>query len=148
MSETNAALGYGAVLSISDNVSPRVFVEVGELTDFDFNGFSVDQIDATHLQSPDATTESIPGLKKPGTITLTGNFTGETGQMKLNTYLGGRVRFAWKIEHTLGDGSAYLASGLGYVAKGHKGPFDAQKKVDFNFDIQATGAVVETVTAP
>src|SRR5690242_14242436 len=127
MSDSQAALGLGASLSIGDDVSPVVYTEVAELNSIDFDGFTADQVDVTHLKSPNNMAESIPGLLKPGAINFTGNWTGAASQQQFTTYSKNRTRFQWKIDATLGDGSAYQITGLGYVSKLHKGPLDATK---------------------
>lgn len=146
MSDSAASLGLNAVFSISDDVSPLVYVDVAEIATINFSGVSVDQVDVTHLKSPNNMQESIPGLLKPGTIDLTGNFVADTSQLKLTTYLQGRTRFRYKITGQMSGSRVYTVTGLGYVAKLSEGPWDANKKVDFAATVQAAGAFVAVVT--
>lgn len=66
MSETTAEIGYGIVLKMLTSTGPDVYTTLGEMFDIKPSGFSVDTVDATHNESPDATEEVIAGLIKTG----------------------------------------------------------------------------------
>jgi len=86
---------------------------------------------------------------KPGTIELTGNYTGAASQQTLNTLGQGRTIFPFKIDGPMGDGTnIYTVTGTCFVTKLSKGPFDAKKKIDFSATLQVTGTFTETVDAP
>jgi hypothetical protein len=146
MSASLASLGYGATFSTGTNITTPVYTAVAELATVSFAGFTVPEVDVTHLLSPNATNESIPGLLKPGTVDLTGNFTSSTTQATLTTLGQARTIFPWEILTVLSDGSTYTLTGKGFVSKLSKGPFDATKKIDFACTIQVSGTFTETVT--
>lgn len=59
---TNARLGYGTTIELADGSSPEAYVTLGEVTNATPPGDTVDQIDATHMQSPNRRREFIAGL--------------------------------------------------------------------------------------
>ena len=74
-SEANSA--YGAVFFTGDFSSPTDWTAVLEIASITKKNYSIPAIDVTHLTSPNATEEMFPGIIKPGTIQLTGNFIGD-----------------------------------------------------------------------
>ncbi len=64
---TDAFHAYGAKLTFDGD-------DVGEVTDISGPDISVDEIEATHHESPGGFQEFLPGLKDPGTLTFSGNF--------------------------------------------------------------------------
>lgn len=67
MSEvTNAELGYGLLIKMLTSTGPDVYTTLGQMKDIKPSGTSVDMVDATHNDSPDATEEVIPGLIRTG----------------------------------------------------------------------------------
>ncbi len=66
MSETNAELGYGILFKMLTSTGPDVYTTLGQMRDITPSGFSVDMVDATHNESPDATEEVIAGIIRTG----------------------------------------------------------------------------------
>ncbi len=146
MPNSQAVLGYGSTFSVGSGTGTITYTPTAEITTINFAGFTVSDVDVTHLQSPGSVMESIPGLLKPGTIELSGNYTGEASQQSLTTLGQARTVFPWQITSPLQDSKTYTLTGNGYVSKLQKGPFDANKKVDFSVSIQVTGAFDESIT--
>jgi len=71
---TNASLGYSSSFSIQAENSPDNMVDIAEVTNITPPSFSLDQIDVTHMASPNGTREFIPGLIDPGEASLDINF--------------------------------------------------------------------------
>lgn len=143
---SQAVLGYGSVFNIGTTASGSTsYSAVAEIATINFGGFTVPEVSVTHLQSPNAMEESIPGLLKPGTIELTGNFTADASQQNLTTLGQNRTIFPWQITSPLQSGKTYTLSGNGFISKLQKGPFDATKKVDFSATIQVSGVFTETI---
>lgn len=67
---TQAMIGYGTIVSVEDGASPGGFFDLGEVTNVTPPNESVDQVDATHMQSPGRTREFIQGLIDPGEMSL------------------------------------------------------------------------------
>lgn len=70
MPETNAEIGYGILLKMLTSTGPDVYTTLGQMRDITPSGFSVDMVDATHNESPDATEEVIAGLIRTGETSL------------------------------------------------------------------------------
>lgn len=73
MSETQASIGYGTYFHISED-NESTWTEIAEVFDITPPNDTVDEIDATHMQSPNRTREFIPGLIDPGEASFEMNF--------------------------------------------------------------------------
>jgi hypothetical protein len=73
MAATQASIGYGSFFHISQD-SGTTWVELAEVYDITPPSDEVDEIDATHMQSPNRTREFIPGLIDPGEASFEMNF--------------------------------------------------------------------------
>ncbi len=71
---SDAAIGYGSTLQVHDGGSPPAYVSIGEVTDITPPSATVDQVDVTHMQSPDRRREFIDGLIDGGECSFTLNF--------------------------------------------------------------------------
>lgn len=69
---TNAAIAYGTLMQILE--SPNNWVTLGEVTSINMPSLQRDTHDATHMESPEAWREFIPGLKNAGEVKLELNF--------------------------------------------------------------------------
>lgn len=108
MPATEAVRGYGSTVEIGVG-DPAVFTKLLGVEEFEFPDQTPDLVDATHLESPNDTEESIAGMKKqadwsvqiqyaPGgaTDTLLEGLadTGETVQLKLTPNGGSASTYA------------------------------------------------------
>lgn len=145
MPASQAGLGYNSRFFMGSASSPISYTAVSEIKSINFNDFSIPVIDVTHLLSPSTTEEMIPGMIKPGTIALTGNFIGDAAQLAINTAAVARTIFAWKITSVLGTGQTLTITGSGFITKLETGPMEPNKEIAFKFDIQATGTLTYAV---
>lgn len=67
---TDAIIGYGTKVAVETAPASGVYTELGEVTNVTPPNESVDQIDATHMQSPGRTREFIQGLIDPGECSI------------------------------------------------------------------------------
>lgn len=72
MSEGMAA--YGTLLKIGDGDSPEVFTAIAEVNTIGGPGLSLDPIEITHHESPNAWKERVGGLLDGGEVSLDVNF--------------------------------------------------------------------------
>lgn len=70
---TNARLGYGVKLFMSDGASPDTFTEIAEIKTLD-DSDSVDEVEVTNHQSPGSRREYIAGLISGDQIQFTVNY--------------------------------------------------------------------------
>ncbi len=75
MTASAAQLGYGTTLSIGDGLSPETFTAIAEVKDVSGFGVSLEQVDVTHLTSPQRKKEYIAGLGDGDTMTAKCNLT-------------------------------------------------------------------------
>lgn len=73
MAETQASIGYGTIFDISRD-NEVSWITIGEVYDVTPPNDTVDEIDATHMLSPNRTREFIPGLIDPGEASFEQNF--------------------------------------------------------------------------
>jgi len=71
---SNAMLGYGSVFQIQTENSPDNYVDLAEVISITPPTFSLDQVDVTHMQSPNRNREFISGLNDPGECSFDINF--------------------------------------------------------------------------
>jgi hypothetical protein len=146
MSASQATTGYLAAFFTGSVASPISYTQVAELKSIKPNILTVGEVDVTHLQSPNATEEVIPGLIKTGTVEIGGNFTGDASQTALSALANARTVFAWKITAPVASGAkTYTATGMGFLTKWDTGPVENNKATEFAATLKITGAVLEAV---
>ena len=142
---SQANSGYGATFAVGVG-SPINYAIVSEIASINKKNFTVPPIDVTHLLSPNATEEMIPGIIKPGTVEMTGNYIADATQLQFVTLATGRTVFPFQITAPMQKNSKTLtATGMCFVTDYETGPFEANRKIDFMVTLQVTGTVVETV---
>jgi hypothetical protein len=134
MAATAALLGYGSKFAIESDDSPNVYTELAEIKSITPPSSNVDQIDVTHMQSPDRRREFISGLIDSGECSFEMNFIpGSASDLRLfellNLPVGESRRRSCRI--TFPNNATYT--------------FDAELQ---NYEPQAEvdGAMVATVT--
>lgn len=73
MPATEAMIGYGTTIEVAKGATP-VWTTLAEVTSVPPPSSTVDDIDATHLNSPGRTKEYIPGLKDYSEIAVDMNW--------------------------------------------------------------------------
>jgi hypothetical protein len=66
MADTQAGIGYGSVVEMTDAASPGTYTYLGEVKSITLPSETTDSVDATHMQSPNRTREYVEGLSDPG----------------------------------------------------------------------------------
>ena len=74
MVDTAAMIGFGTVFEMADEATPTTFVAFGEVINVEPGEDEDEEVEATHMQSPDSTREYIPGLTTPGEMTVEMNY--------------------------------------------------------------------------
>lgn len=142
---TLASIGYQALFLIGDNSSPINYTPISEVKSCKPSLLTVPEIDVTHLQSPNATEEKIPGLVKTGTVELSGNFLADASQLNITTMAQARTIFPFKITSNVQQGAkVYTLVGRGFFSKYDNGPFEPSKAQEFTATITLTGPYTET----
>lgn len=66
MADTQAGIGYGSVVEMTDADNPTTYTYLGEVKSITLPSETTDSVDATHMQSPNRTREFVEGLSDPG----------------------------------------------------------------------------------
>lgn len=74
MTTTQAIIGYGSTIEVETSAGSGVYTKLGEVTSITPPNEKVDQIDVTHMESPNRTREFIQGLIDPGEMSLDINY--------------------------------------------------------------------------
>jgi hypothetical protein len=99
MAETEASIGYGSKIEISQD-GGSTWQPGGEVNDITPPSNSVDLVDATHMQSPNGDKEYILGLNDPGECSFTLNFVpGSTADQMYQAVKAARERVKVRITY-------------------------------------------------
>ena len=145
MAASKTKLGYGSRFYTGDAASPTGYTVLSEIAMINFADYTVAEIDVTHLLSPNTSEESIPGLLKPGTIELSGNYIGDASQQNIDVLAVAQTIFPWKITAPASGALVLTITGYGYIVKKETGPFEPTKKNDFKVGVRVAGAITYTV---
>lgn len=97
MAETQAAIGYGSLFSVSTD-DGTTFVDIAEVNNITPPSSTFDMVDATHMQSPNGDREFIIGLSDPGEASFDMNFVpGSAADLKVQTIKAARARVKCRI---------------------------------------------------
>lgn len=147
MPASRAVTGNNWTFSIGTVASPLSYSAVLEVKDIEQSLLSVPEVSTTHLLSPSSTEEFIPGLIKPGKITVTVNAVGDTTQLSLLNLAQAQDIIFWKASGPIDKSSkVYTGNGTGFISN-YTGPTSVQqnKAVEIKFDVQITGPITEGV---
>ena len=137
MTEANSA--FGTSITIDSTA-------IAELTNIGGVDLTVDVIDVTNHDSPDAFREKIAGLIDAGQIPIEGNFyPGDTGQMALLAKLLTRTLGVFVITFPASIGATWTFNALVVGFKAADAPIDGQ--LPFSANLEITGKPTLAVTA-
>lgn len=141
--------GYGAQLLVGDGASPETFEAIAGIVSIRPGEMSTEDIKRTHLRSPDAHHEHMPGLRDSGPFEVTGVWL--PTEQSLSNAGGGSGAFAsgglialWR-GRALHNFKIVLAGGTewpfrGYVSKFQPGEIGNADKIDFTAGFQPSEA--------
>lgn len=145
MSLSEAQLGIGSELSMGNGASPEAFGTVSEVKAINFDGFQVEEVDTTHMQSPNRYREFKPTLKNSQSVTIESHFLSKDNPQKtMKTNFENMAIIGWKLE--LPDGTEFLWKG--FVSNFVPGPVVVDNVVSLSFTIRISGAVQITYPTP
>ena len=120
--------------------------DVAELTSISGPTESMDTIDVTSHNSPDAYREFIAGIRDGGDISIEGNFikTDTTGQIAIHNDFQTGTKRAWIIKLPGWSGGSPQISGNGFITSFSLN-FPYEDKIGFSATIKLTGKPTLTV---
>jgi len=138
---SDALIGYGGKVYVesadSPFGSPPEYNELAEITNITPPNFEVDDVDVTHMQSPNRTREFISGLIDPGEASFEMNWIpgSATDILLINLKTEGTVA-NWKMEWSNGTYWEFV----GYV-KGYEPSAETEDKMSATCTIRVSGDI-------
>jgi hypothetical protein len=141
MAASAALLGYGTTVAIATLDSPADFVELGEVVDVTPPNAQIEQVDVTHMQSPDRVREFIAGLTDYGSMTLSMNYIpgGSTDDLILEWRSSGANRYV-QITYPSTASPRPTDTFLGFI-EGYETSATVADKMSATLTIKVAGAV-------
>lgn len=149
----DAIHGYGTELWVGDGATPEHFEAVAALVSITPGDMSTEDIDRTHLRSPDAHREHMAGIRDSGPFECEGiwlpteqsqsNAGGGTGPFAsggLPALWRGRANHNFKIVITAGGTPTLEWPFRGYVSQFQPGEIGVDDKINFSAAFQPTQA--------
>lgn len=146
MARSQANVGYKATFSIGSLTSPITYTQIAEVKSIKSFEMTTPVVDVSHLQSPLFTQEKLPGMIQPGTVELSGNFTGDASQLTiLGLQQSGEV-FPFQVQAPVQNSTkTYQYVGRAFISKYTPGTFETTKVNEFTITMEVTGFVTESV---
>lgn len=151
----DAIHGYGAQLMVGDGSSPEQFEAIATIVSITPGAMNTEDIDRTHLRSPDAHKEHMPGMRDSGAFTCQGIWL--PGEQSQSNQGGGSGPFAsgglvahWRDRQVRNYKIVLLQPAgspndiewpfRGYVSQFQPGAISTTDKIDFTASFQPTAA--------
>lgn len=104
MAATLAQIGYLTLLKMGNGLSPQTYTTIAEVKSINGFGFTKDELEATHMESPNGYKEFVGGMKQGETMTVVCNMTIENAGLTKSTWeAGDNVDFELNLPSTLPD---------------------------------------------
>lgn len=138
---SDAMIGYGGKVYVetagSPSQSPPDYHELSEVTNITPPNFETDEVDVTHMQSPNRTREKIAGLTDPGEASFEMNWVpgSATDIILLDLKTAGTV-VSWKMEWP--NGTYWEFTGF---VKGYEPSAETEDKMSATCTISVAGDV-------
>lgn len=141
---TNAMIGYTTQVFVSDQNSPGLFTQIAEVIEVTPPNATSDDVDATHMLSPNRTREYITGLVEPGEASFGMNRVpgGTTENLLIGLQTSGATRL-WRFQWpngTLWEFSAYV--------KGYETASPLDDRMTATCTLKVAGATTVTIGSP
>jgi hypothetical protein len=141
MPASEGIIGYDSTFEVETSAGSGSYFEIGEVTNITPPNLSIDEVEVTHMKSPDRTKEFISGLTDPGDMTAEINYIpgGETDDFIIAWRLDGTTR---SCRITYPDGST--KDTFPAFIKGYAPTLATADKASATLTLKVAGAVVRT----
>lgn len=144
---TDAKLGYGTKLKMSDMATPTpVFSEIGEIKDGPNDEDSVDLVEVTNHQSPGKRREYIGGLIDGGEVTFTVNYIPDNPTHDRSTGL--QAKIGQNIDFRLEEPGMLQGFGFAAIVMNCSRSYPVAEAMEMQVTIKKTGDVTPYVIVP
>lgn len=142
---SEARIGWGGEFQLSTSSAVAGLVEIGEVVSFGLPNDEVDEVEVTHLKSPDRRREFISGLKDGGEVQVTLNYApGSASDILIRDAKDtGDVRAVRFIIPDQEGAAAWQITTSGFVKGYDRGPVAAGDKIEATIRVRITGAQSE-----
>jgi len=129
----DTAIGYGTEFQIGDGASPEVFTKLAEVLSISGPAFAKDAVEVTNMDSPSNFREYTPGMKDPGSISMSVNLT-SANLTTLNTELGKTTATNYKVVFPTAIGKTWSFSAF-LINFSHDAPVDDRMSLEVEYKI-------------
>jgi hypothetical protein len=146
---TDARTGWGGEVHISTDETAGNLVELVEVVSFETPQDESEEVDATHLKSPDRRREVIAGLIDGGSSTITLNCVpgSATYNLLLNAQQDGTTRAVRLILPDQAGDPDWQIDTFGWVKRFTPGTITANGKIEATAVLRITGAQTQAAVA-
>jgi predicted secreted protein len=143
---TAARIGYGTEFWLEDDTSPTpVLTQLGEILSVSVPNSQVEDVEATHMESPNRRREWITGLIDDGEGTFEMNYVpGSATDDLIQTALADGVARGYRI--VLPDGATGWEITGDCIVKGYERNIPIDDRMTATLTVRFTGAATEAVT--
>lgn len=137
-------IGYKADIQYGDGATPEVFASVTEVTSINPSNPQFDEVEFTHLESPNRTREFKPTFIDMGELACEANFitTDASHASVFADRASGVVRnWRYRIKDNITAAVLRTATFAGYVKSAREGPITTTDKITLAFTVRIGGAV-------
>lgn len=149
MAASEARVGWGGSVSLSTDNTAANLQELVEVVSFGLPDESTDEVDVTHLKSPNRYKEFIAGLTDRGSVEVTLNYVpGSTTDTLISAARAAGDTRAVKFVIPDTDGTpAWEISTFAFVQGYSRGPVSAGDKIEATVRLRITGEQTEAAAA-
>src|SRR5690606_30062497 len=116
MALSQAILGIETEVKIGNGASPEVFTLLPEIKSISFGGFTAEEVDTTHMQSPNRYREKRATLKDSTSVTLESHYLPEnTAQQAVKTAFEALSVVNWTVETPDGTMHEFTGQVIGFT---------------------------------
>lgn len=149
MAASEASIGWGGEVHLSTDLTTANLVELVEVVSFGLPDAQVDEVEVTHLKSPDRYKEFIAGLADRGSVEVTLNYVpGSTTDTTISAARADGTTRAVRFVVPAQDGTpAWQIDTFAFVQGYARGPVTAGDKMETTVRLRITGDQTEAVPA-
>lgn len=146
---SEARTGWGGEFHMSSDLTTGNLLELVEVTGFGLPDDETDEVEVTHLKSPDKRKEFIAGMKDGGEVTVSFNYVpGSATDVRIRTNKDSGDVVAVRMIVPDEDGEPdWQIDTFGFVKGYARGPLAAGDKIDASVRVRITGAQAEAAAA-
>jgi hypothetical protein len=147
---SEARIGWGGEVHLSTDGTTTALVELVEVTSFGLPDEDVDEVEVTHLKSPNRRKEFIAGLSDGGEVEVSLNYVpgSATDELIRAAKAAGDTRAIRFVIPDQSGAPEWQIDTFAFVKGYARGPVSAGDKIDSTVRFRITGAQTEATVTP